>query len=334
MDNINIMKTTKPAEKRKPMNFKKKEALLFYGFISPFLLMLVVLRLIPFGWGIVMSFTNYTGFNLDSFKFVGFKNYIRVFTDSYASSSLLTTLGIGVVIVPATLIIALSLALLLNNNIKGVGIFRTIYYFPSIIPAVATGLMWRMIYNKDGGLLNTMLAKFGVDPINWLGLDWCRTSLYVYMLWGAGGGILTYLAALKGVPAELYESASIDGANSFQKLTKITIPMISSVIFFNLVNGLIAAWQIMYQPVFLAGMGLLSVPYEPNYTYLVHVYQQIFTSQRFGYGLAMIWVIFALSIILTRTTFYTSKFWVYNENETENIKPKRRKGKGRAVLNA
>jgi ABC-type sugar transport system permease subunit len=315
-----------PLPLKSRFNFRTKEAIMFYILISPFILMLFLMKLFPFIWGIIMSFTNYTGFNYDNLKFIGFNNYERVFTDNFALESLQATAVIGIITVPLGLFISFALALLLNSKKKGVGIYRTIYYFPSIIPVVATGLMWRVLFNNNGGVFNELLGLFGIDPINWLGLEWCRTSLIIFMAWSAGSGILTYLPALKGVSNDLYESASIDGANGMQKLFKITIPMLTPVIFFNLVNGLIAAWQLFGQPVFLAGEGsMLSVPYEPNYVYLVHVYQQIFVNQRFGYGLSMIWLLFVFSIIGTRLVFYTSKYWVFYENDTDAPRGKKKR---------
>jgi multiple sugar transport system permease protein len=300
---------------------------MFYILISPFIAMLFLMKLFPFIWGVVMSFTNFTGFNYDNLKFIGFHNYERVVTDNFVIQSLQATAVIGLITVPMGLFISFALALLLNSAKKGVGIFRTVYYFPSIIPVVATGLMWRVLFNNDGGAFNELLSVFGFAPINWLGMDWCRQSLIIFMAWSSGGGILTYLAALKSVPKELYESASIDGANGLQKLLKITIPVLTPVIFFNLVNGLIAAWQIFGQPIFLAANAgsLLSVPYKPNYVYLVHVYQQIFVNQRFGYGLSMIWMLFIFSIVCTRVIFYTSKYWVFYENESGGDRVKKKK---------
>lgn len=324
-----LLNKPKLLEPKSRINFRTKEAITFYILISPFIVMLFLMKLFPFVWGVFMSFTNYTGFNYDNLKNIGFDNYERVLTDNFAIQSLQATAVIGLITVPMGLLLSFGLALLLNSNKKGVGLFRTIYYFPSIIPVVATGLMWRILFNNDGGAFNELLGLFGIAPVNWLGMEWCRRALIIFMAWSAGGGILTYLAALKGVSNDLYESASIDGANGFQKLFKITIPILTPVIFFNLVNGLIAAWQLFAQPIFLAANAgsLLAVPYEPNYVYLVHVYQQIFVNQRFGYGLSMIWLLFIFSIVCTRLVFYTSKFWVFYENETGSERVKKNKKK-------
>ena len=158
-----------PLKSKSRLNFRKKEAITFYILISPFILMLFLMKLFPFIWGIVISFTNYTGFNYDSLKFIGFHNYERVLTDNFAIQSLQATAVIGLITVPMGLIISFGLALLLNSKKKGVGIFRTIYYFPSIVPVVATGLMWRILFNNDGGAFNELLSVFGIAPLNWLG---------------------------------------------------------------------------------------------------------------------------------------------------------------------
>jgi len=300
---------------KKPMTLKKREAIVFYTIISPFILMFLGIRLIPFLWGIVLSFTNFTGFNYERLRFIGIDNYIRVFTDNDAMYSLLRTLEISLIIVPLGLVIGFMLAVLLNNPLKGIGIYRTIYYLPSIVPAVAIGLMWKAIYSQNGGLFNGILRALGLPGQQWLGYDLVTVSLIIMMMWGSGGGILIYLAGLKGIPRELYESAAMDGAKPIKQFFYITIPMMTPLIFYNLIMGIIGALQLFAQPVLLSTgtSGLLNIPLRPNYTYQVHVYQQIFANQRFGYGLAMIWVIFVIIMALTFLVFRSSQLWVYYE---------------------
>ncbi len=316
MSIVNVVKNRKKTRANKPpMSLRKREAIEFYTLISPFIIMFIGIRLIPFIWGIILSFTNFTGFNYDNLRFIGFDNYFRVFNDNDAMYSLLRTLQISLVIVPMGLVIGFLLAILLNNPIRGIGVFRTIYYLPSIVPAVAVGLMWKAIYNQNGGLFNGILRALGREGIPWLGYDWVTRSLIIMMAWGAGGGILIYLAGLKGIPKELYESAAIDGARPIRQFFYITIPMMTPIIFYNLIMGIIGALQLFAQPVLLTtgSSGLLNIPLRPNYTYQVHVYQQIFANQRFGYGLAMIWIIFIIILILTFSVFRSSQFWVYYE---------------------
>jgi len=308
---------------------QKREAIIFYGMVGPFYLMACIVTLYPIMWGIIRSFTNYTGYNEP--LGTGFSSYMRCLQDEQTWTSFVTTLEIGIFYVPVGLVLGVALAMLLNTNIKGSGFFRTVYYFPSIIPAVATGLMWRMLFAQNNGAINTMLGWFGIAPYNWLGYNGCRYALYIMLAWSSAGGILTYLSALKGINNELYESAMIDGASAWRRFWSITLPMISSTLFYNLVTGLINAWQVYQQPVFLAGATMLTVPYTPNYTFVVQIYQQIFTNQRFGFGLAMVWILFAASMISNRLIFWTGNLWVFNENAPQKEKKKKVK-KQQAVV--
>ncbi|MEG1874411.1 MAG: sugar ABC transporter permease [Angelakisella sp.] len=293
---------------------KTRNTLTFYLLVSPFLITFVTLSVFPLAYGAYLSFTNFTGFNIEKLKFVGLRNYIRVFTDNDAMYSLLRTLEIGAITVPISLIVSFFLALLLVQNIRCQGIFRTIYYLPSIIPAVAGALMWKLLLGKDRGIINLILGLFGIEPIWWLGYDFCTTSLIMTMAWGAAGGILVNMAGLKNIPVELYEAATIDGASGWRKMKNITLPLFSPILFYNLLMGIINTLPLCAQPVLLSnGTGLLSVPLRPNYTYLVHIYQQVYGAQRFGYGLALSWVVAIIIIFITMIALKTSGSWVFYE---------------------
>lgn len=284
----------------------------------PFILFFLIVRGIPFLWGMFISTTNFTGYNLSELNFVGLENFKRVFSDSEAMSSIWRTFKIALYNVPLSMVLCLAMSLLLNQLYRSVSIFRTLWYIPAIIPSVATALIWKGIYTQDGGLFNMIRGAFGFDPINWLGYDYVVLSLVVMHLWHCGGGILTNIAAMKQIPDELYEAADIEGAGTFTKVFKITIPMISNMIYMNLLTMMIGALQLFGEPVLLAGVGangagLTAIPIMPVYTYLVHVYQQIFVNMRFGYGLAMVWVIFVLIMIITLIMDYFKKKWVYTE---------------------
>lgn len=243
---------------------KKKEERTFYALISPFMLSFVFLSVFPMGMGLFLSFTNYSGFNLDTAKWVGLSNYQKVFNDSEAMHSLLRTLELSLIIIPLTMILAFILAMMLIQNVKFQGGFRTIYYLPSVVPFVAAGLMWKILFSRDRGMLNTVLGMFGVEPVFWLGPEMCSSSLIIMCLWGAGGGILINIAGLKNIPNELYESASIDGARFFTKLFRITIPLFTPILLFNLLLAIIGNLQMYAQPVMLAtsGSGLLARPVQ------------------------------------------------------------------------
>lgn len=261
----------------------KSESRTFYCIMAPFLLLFFIYRLFPMVWGLYISFTNYSGFNLDSMKVVGFKNYIRVFSDNEAMSSLGRTFLIGVIVIPLSIIICNTLAILLMFTQKGVGIYRTLFYIPSIIPVVAVGTMWRGMFLRDGGVFNEIIKLFNGQPVNWMGFDYAGVSLMIMLLWGAGSGLLNNIAAIKNIPKELFEAARLDGANVWQQITRVILPLSSPMNYMALVTGIITSLQLYGQPMTLSGIGMSSVPVKPLYTYMVHAYQQIFVNLRFGY---------------------------------------------------
>ncbi|QNK56677.1 carbohydrate ABC transporter permease [Paenibacillus sp. PAMC21692] len=289
----------------------------FYLMISPWFIVFIFFGLYPLLYGLYLSFTNYFGFNIDRLKFVGMANYKTVFSDSDAMYALGRTLLVTLINVPLGVIIGLLLALLLNRKVRGVGVFRTIFYLPSIIPAISAIMIWKFMFSTNDGILNAILGFFHLPAINWLGYEWATPSLILMMLWGAGGGILINLAGLKGIPNDLYEAASIDGASAVQSFRAITVPMMTPVLFFNVIMGIIGSLQIYLQPILLSGTGLLNTPIRPNYLYVVHAFQQIFAFQRFAYGMALLWILFVVILILSVTIFTTSKYWVHYETDQE-----------------
>lgn len=285
-------------KKKFKLSTKGREAVLFYALTAPAIIMFFFAKIWPLVWGVEKSFTNYNGFNNGFEINVGWDNYIRVFTDGEAMPALLRTFLLGLAIVPLTLILCNVMAILLTSLPKGLGVYRTIYYIPSILPLISATLMWQGILMEDG-VLNAILSLFGIDPINWLGYDHIVWSLIFLMLWGCGGGILTNIAAMKAIPGDLYEAADIEGANYFKKLFKITLPLIANMNFMNLILGVIGILQLFGEPVLLSGASLTGIPLEPIYTYMVHVYQQIFVNLRFGYGLALTWVVVIVITVAT-----------------------------------
>ena len=300
------------------MKESTRRSIAFYLMTAPWLLVFLTFGLFPLLFGLYLSFTNYFGFNLDALSIVGFRNYTSVFSDSDAIGALKQTFIFAIVNVPLGTMIAFILALLLNNRTRGTGVFRTIFYIPSIVPAIVTTMMWKnIIFTGNGGMLDRLIGLIGLRPVAWLGYDFALFSLILMSSWGAGGGILIYLAGLKGVPDELYESASIDGANYWQRLRAITFPLMTPVIFFNLIMGIIGTMQTYLQPILLAGDQLLARPIKPIYLYVVHAFQQIFANQRFAYGMALLWVLFVITLVLTLVVFKTSKYWVFYEDGGE-----------------
>lgn len=288
----------------------------FYAFLSPWLIIFILLGVFPLLYGLYLSFTNFTGFNMNHLKFVGLDNYKTVFEDSESMYALGRTLLVTAINVPLSLGIGLLLAILLNQKIKGLSWYRTAFYMPSVVPVISTVLMWKFIFSSDG-LLNALITRFNLPAVNWLSYDYATTALIVMLLWGAGGSLLVNLAGLKGIPTDLYEAAEIDGASSIRKFFAVTLPLMTHILFFNLIMGIITSLQIYIQPILLSGRQLLDPPIKPNYLYLVHAFQQIFAFQRFGFGLALMWVLFIAILLLTVLVFYSSRYWVYYETEQE-----------------
>jgi len=274
-------------------------------------------------YALYLSFTNASGFNWDNLKFVGLRNYVKMVQDSDVWYSLERTLLVTVIFVTVQLIIVNLISILLTRNIRGIGFFRTVYYIPSIVPAVATGMMWSQLYNKNSGFFNQVLGLFGIT-VDWLGYDNVTASLIIMMLWSLGSGLLVTIAAIKGVPAELHEAAEIDGAGFFYRYFKITLPMITPSNLYNIIMAVIWTMQIYTQPILItpasgigASNGILGVPLKPNYLYVVNIYQQIFARQKYGYGLALVWLLFVIIVGITFAIMWSSKKWVNYEVDQE-----------------
>jgi multiple sugar transport system permease protein len=212
---------------------------------------------------------------------------------------------------PIGLIASLSAAVLLNQKLRGVNIFRAIFYLPVLIPTVANVLLWVWIFDKDSGILNVMLKLFGLPGQPWLtDTLWSKPSLIFMNLWGIGGAMLIYLAGLKGVPVEMHEAARIDGASSWQSFWKITIPLLSPTILFQLVIGMIYEFQIFTSGYILGG--------GPNFSttfYALELFNNAFRYLKMGYASAMAWVLFAVTLIVTLLVFRSTPFWVHYEAE-------------------
>jgi multiple sugar transport system permease protein len=293
-----------------------RRAVTFYLLISPWLLGFVLLGALPLVGAFLMSFTNYDGLNFDYLRFVGVDNYVRAVADPDAQYALGRTLLLMAVVVPVGLVLQLALALMVNQPIRFSNVFRTIFYLPYVIPVVAAVWIWKIFVDPTGGLLTALVGAVLPElNIRWL-VDYPTVVLAVLTIWGAaGGGMVVFLAGLQGIPAEFREAAMIDGASRSQVARYITLPLLTPVIFFNLVTGIIVALQILVQPMLLSpgilGLNPGTVPPRDNYLYVVHAYIEIFTKQLFGYGSALLWLLFAVVLGLTLLLFRTSRRWVY-----------------------
>jgi multiple sugar transport system permease protein len=283
-----------------------RDNLAFYGFISPWIIGTAVLTLFPLGYAAYVSMTSWDG--ISPFKaWVGFANYAEVLTSPDTWSALLRTLLLVAIVVPATIGGSLFLAMWLNDKVKGRIVFRTIIYLPAVVPIVASALIWKVIFDKDTGSANRILATFGINPVSWLTGNAAFVSLIVVMLWGIGAGIIIYLAALQTVDPEQLEAAKMDGAGSLITFRHVTLPAISPVVLFQTVVTLIATLQVFIPALLLApttggNSSINNVP-AANHLYMVDVWSQFFQFSRYGYGSAMIIVFVVVILVITAIVF-------------------------------
>ena len=285
----------------------------YMGFILvlPWLIGFCIFKLYPFVSSLIYSFTDY-----DLFKgvqnVVGFQNYIDAFTKPKNIKALQVTFTYAFMTVPLKLIFALFIAYILNFKIKGVGLFRTAYYVPSILGgSVAIAVLWKALFKNDG-VVNTILAMLGFESINFLAdKNWALFIICLLRVWQFGSAMVLFLAALKGVPEDLYEAASIDGATKGRQFISITIPLISPVIFYNLVTQLVQAFQEFNGPYIITNGG------PRNATTLISliVYNTAFKDYKVGMSSAMAWVMFVIVMVLTIIAFVSQKKWVYYSDD-------------------
>lgn len=310
----------RPQTKKRTLTRSQRKTLTFYAFISPWLIGFVLLSVFPLAVGLLTSFTNYDGLNLATVKMVGLKNYVRAFEDPDVPYAFGRTIIWALINLPIWLVLSFALALILNQAIKGRGFFRTLFYLPSLIPVAAAVAAWRIILEKNFGVLNVILNEFFPGTaIGWMS-DYAMLGMSSIAVWlGLGAGMVIFLAALQGIPDELIDAAKIDGANSFQVFRHVVLPLMTPVIFFQLILGLVGAFQQLNLPLLLSTvqLGAIGVPPRTIYLYMIHTYRQIFVSGRYGYGTALLWLLFVFVLLLTAIVFWTQKFWVYSESSKE-----------------
>ncbi|PZF83771.1 carbohydrate ABC transporter permease [Micromonospora deserti] len=305
--------------RRSRRGWRRYSSRTLYLFLSPWVLGFALLTALPLGYALLISFTNFNGRN-DRWRWVGVRNYAELMHDTEAIASLVRTLAFTAIAVPLMVAGGLGLAVLLNQRLKAVGLFRTIFFLPSVVPVVAMAIMWKLIFNRDAGILNAILEKISISPIAWLVDPNAFYALIILTLWGLGGGMVIMLAALQGVPAELEEAAVVDGANRWHVFRHITVPMISPIIFFQVVTGIIASFQIVIQPLLLAEtnqVGSVAQVPQSTHLYMVQVYQEFFSNNRYGYGSAMLWVFFLVILAITLIVQRSSRLWVHYEVDSE-----------------
>jgi len=311
------------------VSFRRREALAFYGFISPWLLGFVFLGLLPIIAGFLISLSNFNGFNLHGYTvngihhpgahYIGFSKYTRALHDPYFWQSLKTTGKIALIVIPLGIVTQLGLALLLNSGIKFLGLWRTIFFAAFVVPVVAKTDMWKAVSAQDGGVLNRVIGFFG-GPKH---IDWINghpTALLLMLLvWGGSGiGMLIFLAGLRSIPEELYEAARIDGASKLRSFWAITLPLLTPVLMFELVTSLIFVSSMFQEPLLLSpGLqgGIASYVPNGNRVFNIEALQQIGVTGDWGYGAAEIWIFVPMLLFVTAAVFYSGKFWVYSASE-------------------
>jgi multiple sugar transport system permease protein len=280
-------------------------------FISPWIIGFLVFTVIPIVASLVFSLTNYNPIHPESIGFIGLENFGRMFSDQLLGQSILVTLKFTIISVPLSMILPLLLAVLVNSkNLLGKNVFRTLFYLPYMIPVVAGVMVWGGILNSESGWLNVFLKSIGIIGPRWFQDEaWVVPALVIMGFWGVGNTMLIMLSGLQNVPTELYEAATVDGANAVRKFFSITLPMITPIIFYNLTLALIGSFQYFTQAYIISnGRG------DPNYAtlfYNLYLYQQAFGYLDMGYGCALAWVMFIVVLLMTVLLFTTSRRWVY-----------------------
>lgn len=276
-----------------------------YLFILPNFIGFVLFMLVPIVMALMFSFTNYDV--ISQMDFLGFDNYVNLFQDDQFITSLFNTLWFALLYVPAAVILALLLAVLFNRQIRGIGIFRTFVFIPVITSMVAVSLIWSMLYEDNGGLLNMLLSAVGIPPVHWLtDTNMAMISIAIMSIWkGLGYNMTIFLAGLQGVPGELYEAATIDGANSVQKFFRITVPMIGPTTYFVTLMTLIGALQVFDQVFIMTSGG----PVNATKTVAMYLYQFGFQFYKMGYACAAAYVLFILVFIVSVIQNISSRKW-------------------------
>lgn len=284
-----------------------RKNLVGYAFISPWLIGFLLFTAFPFLASVYLSFTRYNIVSAPSW--VGSANYRMLFTaDPLFWQALKVTFWYAVVAVPLGIVAGVGLALLLNLELRGMSLFRTIFYLPSIVPSVASSVIFLWILNPQTGLINGLLRNIHIEGPPWLqDKAWAPWSLVLLSVWAVGGSMVIYLAGLKEIPVYLYEAAVMDGANAFQKMRLITLPMLTPVIFFNLVMGIIGTFQYFTEAYIMTQGG----PEDSTLFYALYLFQRAWRYLDMGYASAMAWVLFLVIMVLTGVVFRTQRRWVH-----------------------
>lgn len=283
-----------------------------YAFLAPWLIGLVVITVGPMLASLYLSFTNYP--LLAAPRFNGIDNYVRMFNDPRLLNSLVVTFTYVIVGVPLQLILALAIAVLLNTGMKGLAFYRSVFYLPSLMgSSVAIALLWRQMFGTSG-LVNQLLTRLGVEnPPGWIADPSTALGTIILLhVWTFGSPMIIFLAGLRQIPTMYYEAASVDGASKWTQFRTITLPLLSPIVFFNLVLQIIGAFQAFTQAFIVSGG--TGGPADSTMFYTLYLYQQGFTNFQMGYAAAMAWLLVIIIAIFTAINFIASKYWVFYDD--------------------
>jgi multiple sugar transport system permease protein len=288
------------------LNLHQREAIAGYLFLMPWILGFLLFTIGPLLYSFYLSFTNFE--ILSDPVFAGLTNFRTMIHDDLFWQALKVTVIFTVTAVPLGVVVGYSLALLLNQKVIALSVWRTVYYIPSIVPALASAYLFAWMFNSEVGLINGVLKEIGIIGPKWFASrEWVIPSFLIMSLWGAGGGMLLYLGALQGVPTELYEASMIDGAGAWAKFRYITIPMTSPVILFTFLTGLIGTFQIFTGAFIVTNGG----PANASLFYVLYLYQNAWQYLKMGYAAALAWVLFMIILVLTLITLKVTGRLVY-----------------------
>lgn len=296
----------------------RREQRAAYLFLSPWLIGLLVFWVTPIVASMALSVTKWNIISPDPPTFVGLENYRDMLGDRKFWLSIRVTLTYMVMSVPLYIVVGLVLSLLLNLKVRGMNLFRTILFVPSVLSGVAVAILWVALLNPDVGAVNSVLRGIGIDnPPRWLGSPtWAVPSVVLIGLWGVGGGAIIYLSGLQNIAAQLYEAALLDGAGAWQRFRYVTLPMLTPTLLFVLVTSLIDAFQVFDVAYVLGSASSGGLPDSVRF-YLVNLWSEAFAYHRFGYASAMSWVLVLAAAAVILVVFRTSGRWVYYEYDPE-----------------
>ncbi len=281
-----------------PRTERGRRTLAGYLFILPFILGFLIWFLLPALVAVWLTFYDWN--MIRDPVYIGLENFKEIFRDKLFLQSLKVTAYYTLISVPVSLVLSFLVAMLLNSKVRGIAVFRTIFYIPSIVPAVANAVLWNFVFNTEFGLVNMILRSLGLRKVMWLqDPKWAMPALIIMSLWGLGGGVVIYLAGLQGIPETLYEAAEIDGAGRWAKLWNVTVPLISPVIFFNLIMGIIGSFQVFTAGFLVTGGG----PQNATLFYVLYTYRTGIQYFDMGYAAVLAWILFFIILGLTLLVF-------------------------------